>query len=385
MRVAIFVEQLFSSHTGERRYLANIIPALIREGKDIGFTLFHSANYDRSAYPVWLAELPPHARVVRLPLRRRSLLLRWIAGSAPADRWLGEHDIFDCPCVTPLYTRTGLRLGTIHDLAPLELPSEHTWLFRLTFRASLYLLCRRCDQLLTVSNFTAERIRQRLAILDPVPVIYHGVDPQFRLLPAEERRAGLERFDLPRPYFMFTGALSPRKNIRLLLQAFAECVVRERLDIELILTGPDLLPPGRIRSWISHFGLGVRVKYLGFLRDADLVTLLNGTLGLVFPSLYEGFGLPVIEAMACGAPVICSGSTALHEIGGPALRVDPKDVRSIATAMVNLAAGRVDRQALVRAGLQHAALFSWQAAARKKLDCYRRLMELGPRARPNKQ
>jgi glycosyltransferase involved in cell wall biosynthesis len=132
---------------------------------------------------------------------------------------------------------------------------------------------------------------------------------------------------------------------------------------------------GTLEGWIAELGIVSRLRYLGYLADADLVAVMNAAAALVFPSLYEGFGLPALEAMACGTPVICSGTTALEEIGGPAIRIDLCSTDSIAGAMVQVAGEQFDRSTLIELGLRHVKQFSWPAGARQKLDAYARIAD----------
>src|SRR5579872_3652263 len=122
MKIAIFIEQIFSTFTGEHRYLKNSLPELLRLGSEHEFTLFHSANYSSSQYPEWLTECADQARIVRLPYSRKRLFLEWIAGIESVDRWLGRQDIVENPSTLPISCKAGRIAVTIHDLAPAELP-----------------------------------------------------------------------------------------------------------------------------------------------------------------------------------------------------------------------------------------------------------------------
>ncbi|MFQ3661823.1 MAG: glycosyltransferase family 1 protein, partial [Chloroflexaceae bacterium] len=171
---------------------------------------------------------------------------------------------------------------------------------------------------------------------------------------------------LEAPYFLYIGTIQPRKNLTRLIEAFAHA-------------GPDdalLVIAGR-RGWLSEpivrrvaeLGLTNRVRFPGYVPDADLPALLSGALAFVFPSLYEGFGMPVLEAMACGAPVLTSTTSALPEVAGDAaLLVDPCDTDAIAAALRRLAADAPLRASLRARGLVRAADFTWERCARKTLD-----------------
>ncbi|WP_116091295.1 glycosyltransferase family 4 protein [Sphingomonas crusticola] len=266
------------------------------------------------------------------------------------------------PCNTgPVAGRR--QIVTIHDAAVLEHPEWFAPNFARLYGRLLPILARRIDRVVTVSEFSRERLSALLGIgTDRIEVVPNGVSDHFRPVPAEQR-------DLPpalagRPYFATLFTREPRKNLDLVLQAWK-------------LAKP-MLPPGTALAIIGGrgaagvFGEGSAVNgidddgvvYCGYLPDAVLPGLLSGAWGLVYPSLYEGFGLPALEAMACGTPTIVTALTSLPEVcGDAALYVDAHDPRELAEALLTLAGDPGLRAALARKGIERARTFTWDRAA----------------------
>jgi glycosyltransferase involved in cell wall biosynthesis len=179
------------------------------------------------------------------------------------------------------------------------------------------------------------------------------------------------RYGLDSPYVLFIGTLQPRKNLERLLVAF-DRVAAERPGLLLALAGASGWQTDRLERALARVRLRDRVRQLGFVPDADLPTLLSGSLGLAFPSRYEGVGLPALEAMACGVPVLASNTSSLPEVVGEAgLLVDPLSVDAIADGLRRLVDDAELRRALGQLGQARAASFTWERAARETLGVLR--------------
>jgi glycosyltransferase involved in cell wall biosynthesis len=280
--------------------------------------------------------------------------------------------------VAPL-ARLGPTVVTIHDMSLTLLPQFHPWRRRLTrslVRASL----RRADAVITVSR-SAARDLVRLLPLDPsrVHVIPEAPAEMFRPIREPAVLDGVRRrYGLPDRFILSVGTLEPRKNLVRLVEAYLGARRRGTLD------GYALVLVGR-RGWYNQEldrvlrSAGPGIILTGYVPFQDLPAVYNLSTMFVFPSLYEGFGLPVLEAMACGIPVVTSLGTALEEIAeGAAKLADPLDVESIAAAIESLAAQPELRQELARRGIDQAARFSWSRAARETLEVYRRYCSLPP-------
>ncbi len=228
-------------------------------------------------------------------------------------------------------------------------------------RALLPVLARRVRRVVTVSEFSRERLAVMLR-LNPerIAVTPLAADPRFRIKPVAEVVAGLGQLGVTGPYLLAVAALSARKNFERLYHAW-EAVAPELPETQLVVVGKT----GLAFSNVSSRGpLPAHTRVFQHVEDEQLVDLYNGAMAFVFPSLYEGFGLPVLEAMACGTPVITSNVTSLPEVAGDAaLLVDPYDTGAIAAAMRRVTTDAVLRERLARAGEQRAARFSWDRTA----------------------
>jgi glycosyltransferase involved in cell wall biosynthesis len=199
-------------------------------------------------------------------------------------------------------------------------------------------------------------------------IIYNGVAARFADIPRDERERVAVKYGLPRPYLLFLGGEKPHKNVRNVIRAFAEARRERALPHALVLAGPMPQNRNRVEALIAALDLESRVSRPGVIPEEDLPGLFAAADAFLYPTLYEGFGLPVIEAMACGVPVLTSSTSALQEIaGGYALLVDPMDVNAIARGIAEIATNPSRRAELVELGKRRAADFSWEHAAQQTL------------------
>jgi glycosyltransferase involved in cell wall biosynthesis len=264
---------------------------------------------------------------------------------------------------------------TVHDLIFRHMPEHHKRLNRWYLNLTLPLYCRRATHVIAISQHTKRDLIEAYA-LDPrkISVIYEAADPQFVPQPPAVVEAARARYGLPRRYLLFVGTIEPRKNLTRLLEAF-ESLHAEGLSDGLVIVGQ--------RGWLyEHFFARLErspareaVRLPGFVPDPDLVALYAGAQALAFPSLYEGFGLPVLEAMACGTPVVTANASSLPEIGGEAaLYCDPTAVEDLTSTLRRLLGDAPLRERLRAQGLERAACFSWERTARATERVYKRLL-----------
>jgi glycosyltransferase involved in cell wall biosynthesis len=272
----------------------------------------------------------------------------------------------------------GKLVVTIHDTLPLVHPELifPSTAGRLAWRLKESVAARLSDRIVTVSQASRRAIMACSGWReDKIRVITEGPDPVFqprRDLPHGD--AVLKRLGIARDvrYLLYVGGLSPHKNLLRLIEAFAQAAIA---DSRLILTG-DLTDVfhthvPEIRAAIEQHGLGTRAVLTGFVADEDLVHLYNRAYAVVLPSLLEGFGLPAIEAMACGTPVLASRAGSLPEVVGDAgILFDATDVSAMAEAITRLLNEQDLRRTLARRALDRAGLFTWAASARSLLDCF---------------
>jgi len=289
--------------------------------------------------------------------------------------WRDRLDLFHAThYVLPPLLR-GRAVVTIHDiihlLYPQFLPSRAAHFYaRFMIRRAL----SRADRIITVSYNSKRDLVDYFDVPSTrIEVIYNGVSPRFHPdVPAAERARVAAKHGLPVPYLLFLGGEKPHKNLQGVVRAFAEALRRAPLPHFLVLAGPPPRNQLRLEALVAALDLKPRVFLPGLVEEEDLPGLVAGADVLLYPTLYEGFGLPVVEAMACGTPVLTSSNSALQEIaGGYAYLVDPMDVDAIARGIVALATDEKVRADFRELGKKRALDFSWDKAAERTLEVYR--------------
>ncbi|HHX63462.1 MAG TPA: glycosyltransferase family 4 protein [Chloroflexi bacterium] len=368
--------------TGSGQYLRRLLQALPAVADDIECRLFLPG---RDAP----APLPRDAVSLGTPLDRLgdNLAKVWLEQVAfPRACRTQGMDLAHVPYFAPPLSPTIPTVVTIHDIIPLILPEYRgnatvRGYMRLVSRAA-----RNAHVILTDSHASAGDISAYLGIPPHrVWVVHLAAGDEYRPVPAAAREETLRRLGLDvAPYLLYLGGFDVRKNVPLLLEAYARC--RERLgDVPLVIAGhlpehdsafaPDPRPVAR------RLGIEDGVWYTGRVDEADKPALYSGALAFVFPSRYEGFGLPVLEAISCGVPAVVADGSSLGEVAGPGgLVVPPDDVEALAGALVRLAEEPDLRATLSTRGLEHAARFSWEETARQTVAAYRDALAPRPRA-----
>jgi glycosyltransferase involved in cell wall biosynthesis len=294
--------------------------------------------------------IPAERRLLVLPYAR-GLRGLWSRAAWPAvERAVGRLDVLHLSDWTAVPQRAGLRVRSVHDLVPLRFP-EWTQAGTRRLHGRALADAARCDLVVANSRYTADDVVERLGLAgERVRVAYPGIDSRFR---AEGPRA-----ERPGPYLLAVSTLEPRKNLGVLLEAHS----RLGDGVELVVAGaegwgggPELERPG--------------VSYTGYVGDDELARLYRGAAAFAYPSRFEGFGIPVVEALASGTPVVASSHPSLDEAcGDAALRADPDDPQAWADALASALEGDADRRAR---GLAHAARFTPRACGKAVLAAYR--------------
>ena len=289
-----------------------------------------------------------------------------------------RHDldiIHDPTGSCPILLAPTYRVVTIHDVIPYLYPQTSTRLDRWIYRYWLPWAVQHVDVIITVSQQSRKDILHFLPVSpDKVMVIPEAADSRFRPLPDDVVASVLQRYDIPKPYILYVGSLAPRKNLPRLLRAYAR--VREWHPAwRLVIVGARKWKTTPIFATVQQLELEPYVHFTGYVADEDLPALYNGADLFVFPSLYEGFGLPVLEAMACGTPVITSNTSSLPEVAGDAaLLVDPHDVEAIAAAMHRVLTDPDLARKLRKKGLARASQFTWERTARETIAVYEKVL-----------
>lgn len=257
----------------------------------------------------------------------------------------------------------------IHDLTLLDFPGKkmNKWWHRWAFYAVFYRAARCARGVATVSDFTKNELVKRFKIdQKKVHTIYNGVDESFFTFgtsQAEAEKQVRKKFGVQKPFFLYTGVWREHKNILGLLQAFAK-LIREGLDAELVMTGRGGVYEDEVKRVIAEEGIPSRVVLPGLVSEDDLKFLFRAAQVFVFPSFSEGFGLPSLEAMALGTPVVCSNTSCMPEVCGEAAEYfNPRDIDDMATKMKKVFSDMALRAELIKRGEKRAKKFSWENSA----------------------
>jgi glycosyltransferase involved in cell wall biosynthesis len=372
--------------TGIGHYTDNLIAHLLTEeaGPDISLFSISMRGGHR------LKDLSPSYTGVEVKgynLPANFLYYHWWKRTSlfPAESLLGGFDIFHATNYQAPALREAFLVSTVHDINFVRFPEFQSKGIRRFIKALPRLLERsRC--VLADSRFTAEELMDVYALpQDKLRVVYPGLNPVFRDEPSpEEVETALRAYSLTPPYLAYIGNLHPRKNLATLMEAFS--LLRERgLEYQLAVIGGGGLGQlhnteyRKLTRRVQDLGLEEEVVFTGYVPDERLNSLLAAADMLVFPSIYEGFGLPPLEAMSCGVPVITSRRASLPEVVGDAalLLEDPLDEKEIADKVETLVADSSLRSDLVEKGRAFSRRFTWEKAASEVMDVYRQVMEGG--------
>lgn len=377
MRIGVDARPLEFPRAGIGRYLHRLLWGLAEVAPNEEFVLW-STRWRADARDTLPAFPSGTIRHVRFPFPDR--VLDWMVRTGvqmgfAAERVLGPLDCFHHPSPLLLPLRGTPRVITIHDLGFLRLPGMAPRTTVRTLEAGLRREAGQAACIIADSEWTKRDVVDLLGVAaDLVQVIPLAPDPAFLPLPATMLRSVLARYGVrPGEYVIFVGTIEPRKNVEGLLRAYAAWAERREREIPLlVLAGRLGWMYQDVERVLAEPRLQGLVRRLGYVPEDDLPALVGGAVACCYPSLYEGFGLPALEAMACGTPVLASNTSALPEVlGDGAIYVDPQDVVGMAEALDRLSRDGDLREDLVRRGLARAKTFSWERTARGTLAVYR--------------
>ncbi len=371
--LAIDATALPPNPVGAGQYIIHLIRALPQVAGDARF-LVYAQPHGRS-----LIALPESEtlRFVVLPQMSPARRLLWEQTAFPAmlrrsgaDVLLSLH--YTMPLVKPLP-----QVVVFHDMTFFLFPHLHTFSKRHFFRWMIRQSARRADHILTVSESTRQdTLRFSDAPPEKITAAPLGVTPDFHPIDDAAALEGVRaRYALPQRFVLFVGLLEPRKNLPALLRAFQK-VAPACPDVQLVIVGRKGWMYEQALHLVTSLGLQGRVHFTGYVTQQDLPVVYNLAEVVAYPSLYEGFGLPVLEAMACGKPVVTSNRSAMPEIAGQAaVLVPPESPDALAQALARLLESPEERVRLSAAALRRAAQFTWQRTARLTLDACRKVMK----------
>ncbi len=305
----------------------------------------------------------------------KSARRRMVNRQSVRDSLLGDLDVFHPWTWDAIRAPHAWHVITLTDVIPILFADLFQKEFVRTTQAGMEFARRHADRIIAISQFTKDEL-VRVAGLerDRISVIYLGVRAIFKPLGAATINAVRQRYNLhERPYVVSVGFLDPRKNVKGLVHAFEKLVADSAFrDLQLVLIGPPSFSSDQVLVEIQSAQVRDRIHVTGFVPDDDIVALVNGADAFAYCSLYEGFGLPVLEAMACGTPVVTSSTTALGEIGGDAaVLVAPDNVDTIVEGMARVLTDADLRANLRARGFERAKQFTWRNCAQEHLQVYR--------------
>ena len=294
-------------------------------------------------------------------------------GGPTVESFLGPVDVFHSVNAVVLPQRDGRRVVTVHDLTCLHFPQLHPWSRRTLFRLGVRRAARLADAIIVPSVATRRDLAARFPLAAAkIRVVPYAPAERFAPLSPRESLPVISRHGLAnREYLLFAGNIEPRKNLLTLIDAYNRLRKATRVAPRLAIAGGEGWHNQAIHRAAAASPFAGDIRFLGYVPDAELPALMSGALAFVYPSLYEGFGLPPLEAMACGTPVITSNRSSLPEVvGDAALLVDPEDRAGLADAMAKIVDDEPLRQDLRERGLKQAQRFSWDETARLTVQVY---------------
>ncbi len=365
MRIAFDGTTLRPGRTGVGYYTEHLLHHLARERRDDDLIVVSNRAVDTTA------PLAPGIRVVSSSWRVPRLV--WMQTLAPRMLRQLQADVVHftngmVPIASPVPT-----VVTIHDMSLTLYPRHHPPRRVLLNRPLVDLAARRADAIITVSQ-SAKRDIMRVYGLpsERVHVVHEAAAPVFgRLADRSELQRVRQRYSLAERFILYVGTIEPRKNLPKLIEGFARRHKSGDLPHQLVCAGPYGWLSGDIEERIDRLQIGDAIRFTGYVPFEDLPAIYALAEMFVFPSLYEGFGLPVLESMASGTPVITGRVAALEEVaGGASEQVELLDAESLGEAMVMLARDPDRRRQLTALGFERARMFSWERAARETLEVY---------------
>jgi glycosyltransferase involved in cell wall biosynthesis len=371
MKIAINTLPLYKTKVGMGKYIIELVNRIPKDDPENCYVIYVSEKnekyFDLTAKNITIKKVPD---ILTSPF----LKIIWEQLFLPFSLIKNSVDIYHATgFVLPLWKPKKTKfVVTIADMTFFTHPQYHKWFKNSYFRVFIPISLKNADKVLAISENTKEDI---VAITQTNPkkiqTVHLGVDSYF--IPEQKKEYGLilAKYKIKQPYTLFVGMLEPRKNIIGLIKAFS--LIEDKKGHILVIVGEKGWMYDTIFSYVNKLGLENDVLFIGYVPDHDLAALYSRATCFVYPSFYEGFGIPVIEAMACGCPVITSNNSSLKEIvGDAAILIDPYSVEQIAEKMQLLLQNKEEQQKRKDAGLKQARKYKWELFAKKTKNTYER-------------
>lgn len=361
MRIAINTRFLLKNRLeGIGRFTYEVSQRLVKRHPNDEFIFL----FDRPFDPGFITHDNIKAVVIPPPARHPFLWYLWFEWAIPSALRQHKADIFismDAYCSLRTNVPT---LMVTHDIAHVHYPDQIPFLTRHYYNYFSEHYFKKADQIVTVSHFCKQDFIQHYDI-DPskITVACNGIKPDFQPFSNDKKRAIRSKWSEDQAYFFYLGAIHPRKNIVRLIQAFDAFKMQSNSAVKLLIAGRFAWQTSTIKTTYDQAVFKRDIHFLGYVSDDDLPALTGGALAMTYVSLFEGFGVPIIEAMQAGVPVICSKVSSMPEVGGEAaLLVNPLSVQDITTAMLSVYNQAALRQSMIEKGKIHCQQFTWEKA-----------------------
>ncbi len=368
MHIAIDGRYIQDHFPGIGRYTYNLIQALAKAAPEDSFVLLHNPQLVNTRYDLERLEAP-NVEMVSVSIPTFSLTEQYRLPSL--IRHLGL-DLFHSPYYIKPYILPCPSVVTIYDLIPRLYPQYISPWARAIFEMAIRLAVATSRLVISVSQSAKEDLVRLLGVPpSKVRVTPLGVDTRFHPVNEKAILSLRQKYDLPEGYILYLGINKPHKNLVRLVEAFAKV----KTGRKLVLAGKEDPRYREVHEIVKQLSLQDRAVFLDQVPEDDLPALYSGAALFVFPSLYEGVGLPLLEAMACGVPMVCSSTSSLPEIvGRAAVMVDPLDVSLLARALERVLRDGDLRASMCQEGLKQATLFPWERTAKETLAVYRQVL-----------
>jgi glycosyltransferase involved in cell wall biosynthesis len=369
MRVGIDATAVPLQRTGAGNYIVNLIRTLGHVDRSNEYVIFGKSAHEEELSPDGEAA---NIRFIRQDFPGRGARLAWEQVGLPGQVRAHRLDVLHSPHYTMPLRHSARSVVTFCDMTFVLHPELHQMVKRVFFPTMMRLSARRADRLIAISESTRDDLVRMWGVdRAKVTAIPLAADPEFRPRDPAEIAETCGRYGLrPGDYILYVGMLEPRKNVDRLVEAFG--LVADKLPgVDLVIAGRRGWMYDQIFARVEALGLGDRVRFTGYVLSRDLPALYGGARLFAYPSKYEGFGIPVLEAMSCGAPVVTTNVSSMPEVAGDAtVLVAPDDVGGLAEALLRVSTDHALRDDLECRGLARAKTFSWERCARETIAVY---------------
>lgn len=372
MKIGIDGRGLIGKKTGVSRYLGNLLKNLLEIDKENIYRIYLPSN---SPLNIEINSSNLEKKIIKFPIFQNNIT--WTHIRLPMELFFNKVDLFHSPSYILPFLRNCKSMVSILDLS-YELHPEWYPLKSQQVRLFSYLSAKTSNKIITISESVKEEIIKIYKIKEEkIEVIYLGVDGVFNPINKEfAKRKIKEKFNINNKFILYVGWIHTRRNIERLLKAFKKVKNEIPEKYNLVLIGTIIWPYINLNKLLYELNLKEDVTYIDYVSDEDLVLLYNAAELFIYPSLYEGFGLPLLEAMACGCPVVTSNLSSLPEVVRDAgYLINPYDEDEIAKAMLEILKNENLKENLIKKGLERIKKFSWRKTAEETLEVYKEVLD----------